>query len=92
MTFDEWSYEITARVFAELPGVRVKRKVDELCRWIRDGKECQVHALSDSVAAFVALQRNGIMTDCSFSCNFAMTDDSKEEVVSRILGWLAAAP
>jgi hypothetical protein len=91
MSFDEWSYEITAHVFAALPGVRVKRKVDDLCRWIRDEKECQVHAVSDSVAAFVALRRNGIITDCSFACHIAITADSKEEVASRIVGWLASA-
>ncbi len=92
MTFDEWSYDITARVFNEVSGVHVKRRLDEVWRWIRDGRECQVHAVSDSVAAFVALQRNGIMTDCTFTCNVAMTDDSKEEVASRIVGWLNSPP
>lgn len=92
MTFDEWARHIEARVLAQVPGVNVKRKTEDLCRWIHAGKECQVHAVSDSVAAFAELRRNGIMTDCSFSCHTAITPDSEEEVVTRIIGWLAAAP
>ena len=92
MTFEEWAREIDVRVAAEVPGVNVKRKVDDLCRWIRNGKECQVHAVSDSVAAFVALSRNGIITDCSFSCRIAIAAASKDDVASRIIGWLDAAP
>lgn len=90
MTFEEWAHEIDARVVAALPGVNVKRKVDDLCRWIHAGKECQLHAVSDSIAAFVELRRNGIMTDCSFSCHIAIAADSKEEVANRIIGWLGA--
>lgn len=92
MTFEEWAGEIDVRVAACLPGVNVKRKVDDLRRWIHHGKECQVLAVSDSVAAFVALRRNGIMTDCSFSCRIAIVPNSREEVVSRIVGWLASTP
>ena len=88
MTFEEWAHEIDERVAAAVPGVNVKRKVDDLCRWIHNGKECQVHAVSDSVAAFVALRRNGIMTDCSFTCRIPIATTSKEEVASRIVGWL----
>lgn len=92
MTFEEWACEIDHRVAAAVPGVNVKRKVDDLCRWIRNGKECQVHAVSDSVAAFVALRRNGIITDCSFSCRIAIAPNSRDEVASRIVCWLASSP
>lgn len=92
MTFDEWARHIDARITAEVPGVNVKRTIDDLCRWIRGGKECHVHAVSDSVATFAALRRNGIMTDCSFSCRIAITPDSEEEVVTRIVGWLDSSP
>ncbi len=90
MTFEEWAHEIDVQVAAALPGVNVKRKVDDLCRWIHDGKECQVHALSDSVAAFVTLRRSGIITNCTFSCRIPIEPRSKEVVASRIIGWLGA--
>lgn len=90
MTFEEWAHEIGARVAVAVPGVSVKRKVDDLCRWIHNGKECQVHAVTESVAAFVALERNGIMTDCSFSCRIPIAAASREEVATRIVGWLAS--
>lgn len=90
MTFEEWSHEIDVRVVAAVPGVSVKRKLDDLCRWIHNGKECQVHAVSESVAAFVALQRNGIMTDCSFTYRIPIAAASREEVASRIVGWLGS--
>ena len=88
MTFEEWAHEIDSRVVAAVPDVSVKCKVDDLCRWIHNGKECQVHAVSESVAAFVALRRNGIMTDCSFTCRIAIAATSREEIASRIVGWL----
>lgn len=91
MTFDEWSAGIGIRVAAAVPGVNVKHKVEDLCRWIHAGKECQLHALSDSVAAFVALRRNGIMTDCLFSCRIPITAQSEEEVATRVIGWLGHA-
>jgi hypothetical protein len=91
MTFDEWAHEIDVRVVAAVPGVSVKRKIDDLCRWIHAGKECQVHMLSDSVATFVALRRNGVITDCSFSCRIPIAPHSEDEVASRIIGWLGTA-
>lgn len=92
MTFDEWAHEIDVRVAAAVPGVNVKRKFEDLCRWIVAGKECQLHAITDSTAAFAELRRNGIMTHCSFSCHIAIAADSKDEVASRIIGWLGTAP
>ena len=92
MTFDEWAQEIDVRVAAAVPGVSVKRKVEDLCRSIHAGKECQLHALSDTVAAFVALRRNGIITDCLFSCRIPISAHSKDEVASRVIGWLETAP
>jgi hypothetical protein len=91
MTFDEWAHEIELRVAAAVPGVNVKHKFDEVCRRIHAGRECQVHALSDSLATFVALRRNGIITDCSFSCRIAIAPHSEDEVASRIIGWLGAS-
>lgn len=88
---DEWAHEIDVRVAAAVPGVNFKQKIEDLCRWIHAGRECQVHAVSDSTAAFVALRRNGIMTDCSFSCHIAIGADSEEEVASRIIGWLGTS-
>ncbi len=41
MTFDEWTDAISTRVNAAMPDVYVKRKLDDLCRWIHGGKECQ---------------------------------------------------
>ncbi|HKU68951.1 MAG TPA: hypothetical protein VJP85_14350 [Candidatus Baltobacteraceae bacterium] len=90
MTFEDWAKEIDARVAAALPGVNAKLKIDDLCRWIHNGKECQVHALSDSVAALIALRRNGIITDCSFSCRIAIAPHSEEQVACSIIGWLGA--
>lgn len=92
MTFEEWAREIDVQVVAAVPGVNVKRKVEDLCRWISNGRECQVHMISDSVAAFVALRRNGIITDCSFSCRIPIGSHSREEVASRIIGWLGSPP
>src|SRR5579884_3081538 len=91
MTFDEWAHDIELRVAAEVPDVSVKRKIDDLCRWIRAGKECQVLALSDSTATFVALRRNGIITNCTFSCRIPIAANSEFEVASRIIGWLGAS-
>ena len=59
MTFEEWATQIDTRVVQAVPGVSVKRKIDDLFRWIHNGRECQVLALSESAAAFVALRRNG---------------------------------
>lgn len=88
MTFDEWAQDIQIRVADAVPNATVNDKLEDICRWVRAGKECQVHALSDSVATFVALRRNGIITDCSFSCRISITQNSQAEVASRIIGWL----
>ena len=88
MTFEEWATEIDSRVLAAVPGVSVKRNADDLCRWIHNGKECQVLALSDCAAAFVALRRNGVITDCTFSCRIAIATTSEEQVACSIIGWL----
>jgi hypothetical protein len=89
MTFDEWAERIAKHVSAELPEVSVKRKIDDVCRWIYAGRECQLHALSDSQAAFVALRRNGLFTDCPFWCHISIAAESEEEIARRIVGWFA---
>lgn len=87
MTFDEWADEIGIRVSAAVPGVNVKRKVDDLYRWILAGKECQVYAVSDELAAFVALRRDGMLTICPFTCHVLIAPASQEEIARRIIGW-----
>ncbi len=87
MTFDEWTDEIASRVTAAIPDVHVKRKIDDLCRWIHAGKECQVYAVSDSLAAFVVLRREGISTVCPFTCHVVIASDSEEQVARQIIGW-----
>jgi hypothetical protein len=87
MTFDEWADEIAARVRTAVPDVNLKRKVDDVCRWIHAGKECQLHAVSDSLAAFVALRRDGFFTECPFTCHLPIAAGSEEEIARRIVGW-----
>lgn len=87
MTFEEWTDGIATRVVAAVPDVSLKRKIDDVCRWIHAERECQVHALSDSLAAFVALRREGMFTDSPFSCQIAIGAGSEEEVARRIIGW-----
>jgi hypothetical protein len=88
MTFEEWATQIDTRVVQAVPGVSVIRKIDDLFRWIHNGRECQVLALSESAAAFVSLRRNGAITDCSFSCRIAIAPASEEQVACSIIGWL----
>jgi hypothetical protein len=87
MTFDEWADRIALHVVKAVPDVNVKRKLDDVCRWIHSGKECQLHAVSESQAAFVALRRDGMFTDCPFSCHIAIAAGSEEDVARRIIGW-----
>ena len=87
MTFDEWADGIALRVTAAVPEVYLKRKIDDVCRWIHAGKECQLHAVSDSQAAFVVLRRDGVFTDSPFSCHIAIAAGSEDEVARRIIGW-----
>ena len=89
MTFDEWAEEIDSLVVAAVPGVHVKHKLDDFRRWIREGKECHVYAISDAIAAFATLQRNGLTTHCLSSCRITITPESERVVASRIVGWLA---
>lgn len=88
MTFDEWADHIALRVSAAVPGVDIKRKVEDLCRLIYRGKECQVHAVSDSSAAFVALRVESGTVTCPLSTHVRIGSDSEEEVARRIIGWL----
>lgn len=92
MTFDEWANVIDVRVAAAVPDVCVKRKIEDVRRWIHGGRECQVHALSDSIAALVALRRNGIMTDCMFSCRVPIATQSEDLAAAHIIDWLASTP
>ena len=87
MTFDEWADGIAVRVIAAVPDVSLKRKVDDVCRWIHAEKECQLHAVSESQAAFVVLRRQGMFTNSPFSCDIPITAGSEEEVARRIIGW-----
>jgi hypothetical protein len=87
MTFDEWADEIASRVSVAVPDVNVKRKIDDLYRWIHAGKECAVYAVSDSLAAFVALRREGPRTVCPFTCHVIIAPASEEEIARRIIGW-----
>ena len=89
MTFDEWADDIVQRVTAAVPGVGIKRKIDDLYRLIYAGKECQMHAMSDSRAAFVALRtvETGASV-CPLSMQVAIARESEEEVAGRIIGWL----
>jgi hypothetical protein len=87
MTFDEWTDEIATRVTVAMPDVYVKRKIDDVCRWIYGAKECQLHAVSESLAAFVALRRDGLFTNSPISCQVTIAPGSEEEVARRIIGW-----
>ena len=87
MTFDEWADDIGTRVTAAVPDVNVKRKIDDLYRWIHAGKECQIYAVSDSLAAFVVLRRDGLATVCPFTCHVEISAGSEEDVARRIIGW-----
>lgn len=91
MTFDEWALEIDRRVAAAVPGVNVKHKYDDFRRWIYAGRECHVYAISDAMAAFATLRRDGLFTDCLSSCHIAISASSEEEIAARIVGWLGAA-
>lgn len=92
MTFEEWSQEIDARVVAAVPGVDVKHRFEDFRRWIHAGKECHVYAVSDAIAAFATLRRDGLITDCMSSCRIVISATSKDVVASRIVGWLASTP
>jgi hypothetical protein len=86
MTFQQWTDSISARVRLAIPGVMVKRKIDDLCRWVYGPKECQVHALSETLAAFVALRRDtaGAKPSCR---RLKIEAGSEEQIAAQIIGY-----
>lgn len=87
MTFDEWADGIDARVAAQVPGVTVKRKFDDMRRWIHGGKECQIHALSESTATFVLLGTHTAALYRPFACHIPIAYRSEEETAAKIIRW-----
>ena len=89
MTFNQWADGIGVHVSSSIPDVHVKRTVDDFYRWISQGKECHLHALSDSTAALLMLKRDGALTNCWSSCRVSIGGPSQQEVARRIIGWFA---
>lgn len=89
MTFNQWADGIGLDVASSVPDVQIKRTIDDFYRWISATTECQLHALSESTAAFVVLKRDGALTNCLFSCRVPIGHSSRQEVARRIIGWFA---
>jgi hypothetical protein len=86
MTFQQWTDSISARVRVAIPDVMVKRKIDDLCRWVYGPKECQVHAVSETLAAFVTLRRDA-GTSKPLCRQLRIEAGSEDQVAAQIIGW-----
>jgi hypothetical protein len=90
LPFEEWAESIALRVVRAIPGVNLKRKFDDVYRWIHLGRECQVHALSDSRAAFLALGGGkGGLPLCPVCDQVAICRSTEENIASRIIEWFS---
>jgi hypothetical protein len=86
MTFQQWTDGISARVRVAVPGVLVKRKIDDVCRLVYGPKECQLHAVSENAATFVTLRRDtfGLRPSCR---RLTIEAGSEDQIAVQIIGW-----
>jgi hypothetical protein len=87
LTFDQWAQAIATHVLEAFPQTCVKRKVDDVYRWTFRGRECQVHAVSEKVATFIALYaghpaENDRRPEC-----ISIDASTQREIASRIIRW-----
>ena len=87
ITFDQWARSIGAYVQEAFPQACVKRKFDDVYRWTYQGKECQVHAVSDSSATFIALNCERRPSGARQPECISICTSTQAEVAQRIIGW-----
>ena len=86
LTFDQWAQAIGSRVLEVVPQASVKRKFEDVYRWTYAGRECQLHAVSDRMATFVALHC-GQRAVLHRPQSIAIDGETQAEVAARIIGW-----
>jgi hypothetical protein len=89
ITFDEWAQSIESYVRTAFPQARARRAFDDVYRWTYQGKECQVHAVSETSATFIALCREQRAAARQPEC-ISICPSTQSEVAARIIGWFAS--
>ena len=88
LTFDQWAEHIGTRVSNAFPQCRLRRKIDDVYRWAYGAKECQLHAVNDSQATFVALLRESLWPKVAHAPDCVAIDEHTElEIAERIIRW-----
>lgn len=64
----------------------VKRKIDDLCRWVYGPKECQIHVVSETIAAFVTLRRDARPSK-PLCRQMKIEAGSEDQVAAQIIGY-----
>jgi hypothetical protein len=88
LSFDQWAQAIGSRVLEAFPQVCAKRKLEDVYRWTYGERECQLHAVSDGTATFVALNGELGWGAARKPETVRVTGDTQAELVRRIIGWL----